>query len=114
MRFLADSLSKESDEKATGVHFLMPCHSAPLYSHLHVDVPTWVLDCAPETLQVADFADTSALSASVLKKGVLQSRDYTVNAAFDADPLAFVQTAYEQGMLFVPLAPTLLLLHAAI
>lgn len=33
------------------VHFLMPCHSAPLHSHLHFryfDTELWSLDCSPE------------------------------------------------------------------
>lgn len=43
-------------EQGTGngpvrVHFLMPCHAAPLHSHLHfrrIDVDLWSLDCSPE------------------------------------------------------------------
>lgn len=33
------------------VHFLMPCHSAPLHSHLHfrgVETALWSLDCSPK------------------------------------------------------------------
>ena len=30
-----------------GVHFLMPCHSTPFYSHVHADVPMSFLDCTP-------------------------------------------------------------------
>lgn len=33
------------------VHFLMPCHSAPLNSHLHfrgLETALWSLDCSPE------------------------------------------------------------------
>lgn len=32
------------------VHFLMPCHSTPFYSHLHfrdVNASLWSLDCSP-------------------------------------------------------------------
>lgn len=33
------------------IHYLMGCHSTPLYSHLHVPsvlVDAWTLDCSPE------------------------------------------------------------------
>ncbi len=29
------------------VHFLMPCHSTPYYSHLHRNIPMWFIDCSP-------------------------------------------------------------------
>ncbi|KAJ2851468.1 glycosylphosphatidylinositol anchor biosynthesis [Coemansia brasiliensis] len=29
------------------VGFLMPCHSTPFYSHLHVNIPMWFLSCEP-------------------------------------------------------------------
>ncbi|KAJ2710780.1 glycosylphosphatidylinositol anchor biosynthesis, partial [Coemansia spiralis] len=31
----------------TSIGFLMPCHSTPFYSHLHVDIPMWFLSCEP-------------------------------------------------------------------
>lgn len=30
------------------VHFLMPCHSTPFYSHLHKNVSLYTLNCDPE------------------------------------------------------------------
>ncbi|KAJ2781118.1 glycosylphosphatidylinositol anchor biosynthesis [Coemansia javaensis] len=33
--------------RVTSIGFLMPCHSTPFYSHLHVDIPMWFLSCEP-------------------------------------------------------------------
>lgn len=38
----------------TRILFLMPCHSTPLYSHLHVNVPTRFLTCVPDLQTVPD------------------------------------------------------------
>lgn len=38
----------------TRILFLMPCHSTPLYSHLHVNVPTRFLTCVPDLQSVPD------------------------------------------------------------
>ncbi|KAJ2158088.1 glycosylphosphatidylinositol anchor biosynthesis [Coemansia sp. RSA 552] len=38
------------------VGFLMPCHSTPFYSHMHVDIPMWFLSCEPPL--VRDAVDT--------------------------------------------------------
>eukprot|EP00270_Netrium_digitus_P010272 TRINITY_DN3177_c0_g1_i1.p1 TRINITY_DN3177_c0_g1~~TRINITY_DN3177_c0_g1_i1.p1 ORF type:complete len:186 (+),score=48.22 TRINITY_DN3177_c0_g1_i1:173-730(+) len=40
-----------SAEAAAGrvkeIVFLMPCHSTPFYSHLHINIPMHILDCSP-------------------------------------------------------------------
>lgn len=59
------------------VHYLMPCHSTPLYSHLHVrgvHVKAWHLDCSP----------TCRASETLVCESV----------AFERDPVAFVKGAY--------------------
>jgi len=38
-----------SDERVTSVLLLMPCHSTPLYSHLHRNISVKYLDCSPPT-----------------------------------------------------------------
>ncbi|KAK3920673.1 GPI mannosyltransferase 3 [Frankliniella fusca] len=45
--------AKACPEK-TRILFLMPCHSTPLYSHLHVNVPTRFLTCVPDLQTVPD------------------------------------------------------------
>lgn len=37
--------------------FLMPCHSTPLYSHLHVNVTTRILTCEPNLHGVSNYID---------------------------------------------------------
>jgi len=36
-----------SYDNATSIHFLMPCHSTPFYSHLHRNISMKILDCSP-------------------------------------------------------------------
>ncbi|KAL7551850.1 hypothetical protein ACHAWF_015051 [Thalassiosira exigua] len=59
------------------VHYLMGCHSAPLYSHLHVPsvrVNAWHLDCSPDCRSNPDQVCESD--------------------AFSSDPLGFVMSSY--------------------
>ena len=59
------------------IHYLMGCHSTPLYSHLHipnVSVRTWHLDCSP---------DCRSSSELVCESDV-----------FSNDPVEFVKSAY--------------------
>lgn len=62
------------------VHYLMDCHSTPLYSHLHVregvHVQAWYLDCSPSCRASETQECESAL--------------------FSRDPLEFVVNAYGQ------------------
>lgn len=41
----------------TSVLFLMPCHSTPLYSHVHVNVPMRFLTCEPPADDRQDYKD---------------------------------------------------------
>jgi GPI mannosyltransferase 3 len=59
------------------VHYLLSCHSTPLYSHLHVrgvHIQAWHLDCSP----------TCRASETLVCE----------SAAFERDPVAFVQGVY--------------------
>jgi len=43
------------------IHFLMGCHSAPLYSHLHIPnarLDAWHLDCSPSWCLTSEASDT--------------------------------------------------------
>lgn len=37
--------------------FLMPCHSTPLYSHLHLNLTTRILTCEPNLHRVSNYID---------------------------------------------------------
>jgi len=50
--FLGSKISSQDS-----VLFLMPCHSTPLYSHLHVNATLRFLTCPPNLLQVEDYVD---------------------------------------------------------
>jgi phosphatidylinositol glycan class B len=45
--FLANDLRSRAPSPTLSVLFLTPCHATPLYSHLHVPVPTTFLRCEP-------------------------------------------------------------------
>lgn len=47
---IPEGSTEEGDQKVM-VHYLMPCHSAPLSTHLHfrgLETVLWSLDCSPE------------------------------------------------------------------
>ena len=80
-RYIACSIIEAAQKIGGGqqysVHYLMGCHSTPLYSHLHipnVSTRTWHLDCSPD-----------CRSSSVL---VCESD------VFSNNPLEFVKSAY--------------------
>jgi phosphatidylinositol glycan class B len=64
-------------DHVTSVDFLMPCHHAPGYAHLHIDkyVPMRHLDCSPSTNNTLDEADR-----------------------FHESPLSFVQEMYKNRL----------------
>ena len=68
-------------ENTINIHYLMGCHSAPLYSHLHIPslphIKAWYLDCSPGCRSKGDLVCESD--------------------AFLFDPNAFVSTAYGDG-----------------
>ncbi|VEN61997.1 unnamed protein product [Callosobruchus maculatus] len=47
----------QKDPNNTHFLFLMPCHSTPLYSHLHVNVTTRFLTCLPNFNNVEGYID---------------------------------------------------------
>ena len=80
-RFLANAIRTTIHKKEhINVHFLMGCHSAPVYSHLHVPgfaISAWHLDCSP---------DCRSQQNSVCESDI-----------FLLDPVAFVTSAYCDG-----------------
>ena len=77
MRFLRnEGISNSRDLKR--VHFLMPCHSTPYYSHLHRNVPMWFIDCSPPYMVEPPSA----------------RRDLQQVKYFERNPLAFVNEIY--------------------
>ncbi|TTD92248.1 GPI mannosyltransferase 3 [Bagarius yarrelli] len=59
------------------VLFLMPCHSTPLYSHLHCPISLRFLECPPDLRGDPDYVDESA--------------------KFYMDPLGWLGTSYPNG-----------------
>ncbi|XP_030764543.1 GPI mannosyltransferase 3 [Sitophilus oryzae] len=49
------------DPNNTSFLFLMPCHSTPLYSHLHVNVSTKFLTCNPNLNKIPNYVDEADL-----------------------------------------------------
>ncbi|KAL1505327.1 hypothetical protein ABEB36_004918 [Hypothenemus hampei] len=45
------------DPENTSFLFLMPCHSTPLYSHLHLNVTTRFLTCEPNLKKIENYID---------------------------------------------------------
>ncbi|XP_050443726.1 GPI mannosyltransferase 3 [Adelges cooleyi] len=43
--------------KTSSLLFLMPCHSTPLYSHLHINVTTRILTCEPNINNTPNYKD---------------------------------------------------------
>lgn len=54
INFLASSAT---DNLNATFLFLMPCHSTPLYSHLHQNVPARFLTCEPNLQQLSNYID---------------------------------------------------------
>ncbi|PSN56291.1 hypothetical protein C0J52_00406 [Blattella germanica] len=55
---------KELPTKATSkteLLFLMPCHSTPLYSHLHAEIPARFLTCEPDFTGNPEYKDEADL-----------------------------------------------------
>ena len=85
-RFINDSLKDNlSAVEPIHIHYLMGCHSTPLYSHLHIasnnthynpiSINAWYLDCSPECRS---------------DKSILCESD-----RFTKDPLGFIAKEYE-------------------
>lgn len=82
-QYLTDKITammQTQRQQTIHVHYLMGCHSTPLYSHLHIPdvrIRVWVLDCSPDCRSQSDI--------------VCQSD------AFLANPEAFVTSVYAEG-----------------
>lgn len=82
-RYLTSVISERVQRKGTGlkrhsIHYLMGCHSTPLYSHLHipdVKISAWYLDCSPDCRS--------------------SSEEICESDAFLNDPLGFVKATYD-------------------
>ncbi|XP_053980356.1 GPI mannosyltransferase 3 [Hylaeus volcanicus] len=48
-------------DNTTNILFLTPCHSTPLYSHLHVNVPIKILTCEPNLNNSINYIDEADL-----------------------------------------------------
>ncbi len=81
-RYLTSVISKDVQKNGTGpsqysIHYLMGCHSTPLFSHLHipnVNVSAWHLDCSPDCRS--------------------SSEEICESDSFLKDPLGFVKATY--------------------
>ncbi|KAK9874771.1 hypothetical protein WA026_005578 [Henosepilachna vigintioctopunctata] len=51
----------QKDPANTSFLFLMPCHSTPMYSHLHVNVTLRYLTCKPNLNGTGDYVDEVTL-----------------------------------------------------
>ncbi|XP_075216622.1 phosphatidylinositol glycan anchor biosynthesis class B [Lycorma delicatula] len=51
-------IAKENPKESNFL-FLMPCHSTPLYSHIHVNVTTRILTCEPNLKNEPNYKDES-------------------------------------------------------
>ncbi|GAB6022258.1 hypothetical protein CHUAL_006389 [Chamberlinius hualienensis] len=51
----------ENDSNIRSVMFLTPCHSMPLYSHLHLNVSVRFLTCEPNFEKMANYVDEADL-----------------------------------------------------
>mmetsp|Transcript_13651 Transcript_13651/g.29149 ORF Transcript_13651/g.29149 Transcript_13651/m.29149 type:complete len:830 (+) Transcript_13651:248-2737(+) len=82
-RYLTSVISERVQRNITGrtsqsIHYLMGCHSTPLYSHLHipeVKISAWYLDCSPDCRS--------------------SSEEICESDAFLNDPLGFVKATYD-------------------
>ncbi|KAL7648671.1 UNVERIFIED_CONTAM: hypothetical protein RMT77_000578 [Armadillidium vulgare] len=64
-------------KEISSVLFLTPCHSTPLYSHLHVNIPIRFLTCEPNLNRIENYED----EADVFFKDPLKwiDREYNAN-----------------------------------
>jgi phosphatidylinositol glycan class B len=75
-----------SESSRISIHYLMGCHSTPLYSHLHhtqagvMVIDTWHLDCSPDCRRRCHGIDECAVPCE--------------SDEFHNDPVAFVKDAY--------------------
>ncbi|CAG9863628.1 unnamed protein product [Phyllotreta striolata] len=92
-----------NDPNNTNLLFLMPCHSTPLYSHLHVNVTTRFLTCLPNFNKVDNYVDEADyfyenpdrwLKANYPFDGALPSHIISYDVAVPA--ISYILTMYKQ------------------
>ena len=80
------------------IHFLMPCHSTPFHSHIHLPVVMWFPDCSPPHFrcQARHFSckHYCKRDAELCHKHALLAPLRSESDRLRADPLAFVTTRY--------------------
>lgn len=54
---LHDLATSGSSAASVSVLVLAPCHTTPLYSHVHADVPVRILTCEPNLTSAPDYKD---------------------------------------------------------
>ncbi|XP_076765794.1 phosphatidylinositol glycan anchor biosynthesis class B [Xylocopa sonorina] len=66
-----------NSDNTSSILFLTPCHATPLYSHLHVNVPTRILTCEPNFTNDTNYVD----EADVFFSNPMQwlDRNYDIN-----------------------------------
>jgi hypothetical protein len=69
------------------VHFMVPCHGTPYYSHLHMDIPMWFPDCSPPQFRRTAM-DRVGGRYDPIHEAVSES------SVMQYDPVAFVHERY--------------------
>lgn len=59
--------------------FLMPCHSTPLYSHIHLNITTKILTCEPNLSEVSNYIDEADVFFQNPKKWLEESYTFGNN-----------------------------------
>jgi len=76
MKVLADG-----NPRHTNVLFLMPCHSTPLYSHLHTKIQVRFLTCEPDFTGNLYYQDEADIFYTDPEKWLLQNYNTNVNVS---------------------------------
>lgn len=94
MEDLGSQLQSSCVEDCPGqVLFLMPCHTTPLYSHMHVNVSVRYIECLPNLHEKRDYHDdndvfyahpTAWLDKHVFRTGLSGNKGYQWVLIFDS------------------------------
>jgi phosphatidylinositol glycan class B len=76
MKVLADR-----NPRHTNVLFLMPCHSTPLYSHLHTKIHVRFLTCEPDFTGSLYYQDEADIFYTDPEKWLLQNYNTNINVS---------------------------------
>jgi GPI mannosyltransferase 3 len=69
--------------------FLMPCHSTPLYSHLHLNITTRILTCEPNLNGISNYMDEADIFFENPKKWLEESYSAESNNSFPTHIVMF-------------------------